>query len=157
MTLKIRPFNPSDLDTLVSFWREIENNPTISGDFYKPSLENESRWRKYVLSVHMEDENQILIAEDDNTIAGFIKIKTLETKPLESEIKCSLISLMYVLPEYRRKGVASMLMDRVFEYVKSKGATHIRLNVTAENIPAISLYRSMGFEDYSVIMRKPLK
>ncbi len=156
MTLNIRPFKPLDLDTLVSFWREIENNPTLSGDFFSPSQENETRWRKYILSVYEEDENQILIAENDDKIVGFIKIKTFETLPLVSNIKCSLIGLMYVLPEFRRLGIASTLMNRVFEYVKSKGVTHVRLNVMESNIPAYNLYEKMGFVDYSIIMMKQL-
>ncbi len=156
MTLNIRLFKPSDLDTLASFWREVENNPTVSGDFFSPSHENETRWRKHILSVYEEDENQILIAENDDKIVGFIKIKTLETLHLVSDIKCSLISLMYVLPEFRRMGIASTLMNRVFEYVKSKGATHVRLNVMTSNIPAYNLYEKMGFKDYSLLMMKQL-
>jgi len=157
MTLNIRPFKPLDLDILVSFWREIENNPTLSGDLFSPSQENETRWRKHILSVYEEDENQILIAENDGKIVGFIKIKILVTHPLVSNIKCSLISDMYVLPEFRRKGIASTLMNRVFEYVKSKGVTHVRLNVMESNIPAYNLYEKMGFVDYSIIMMKQLE
>ncbi len=157
MTLNIRPFKPSDLDTLVSFWREIEDNPALSGDFFSPSQENETSWRKHVLSVYEEDENQILVAEDEGKLVGFIKIMTLVRHPLVSNIRCSLIGNMYVLPEFRRMGVASALMDRVFEYVKSKGGTHVRLNVMASNTPAYNLYEKRGFVDYSIIMMKQLE
>jgi len=54
-------------------------------------------------------------------------------------------------------GIASTLMNRVFEYVKSKGVTHIRLNVMESNIPAYNLYEKMGFVDYSIIMMKQLE
>jgi ribosomal-protein-alanine N-acetyltransferase len=64
---------------------------------------------------------------------------------------------MYVVPEFRRKRIASELMNRVFEYVKSKGVTHVRLNVLTSNIPAINLYKRMGFQDSSIIMRKTLE
>ena len=47
-------------------------------------------------------------------------------------------------------------MKRAFEYVKSKGATHVRLNVMTSNIPALNLYHKLGFKDYSIIMRKKL-
>jgi ribosomal protein S18 acetylase RimI-like enzyme len=107
--------------------------------------------------VHEEDENQILVAEHEEKIIGFIKFITLENRPLESDIKCSLLSLMYVVPEFRRKRIASELMNRVFEYVKSKGVTHVRLNVLTSNIPAMNLYKKMGFQDYSIIMRKKLE
>ena len=157
MKINIRTFQPSDIDTLMDFWTEIENDPTVSGDFFSPTEENKSRWRKYVLNVHEEDENQILVAEHEEKIIGFIKFITLENRPLESDIKCSLLSLMYVVPEFRRKRIASELMNRVFEYVKSKGVTHVRLNVLTLNIPAMNLYKKMGFQDYSIIMRKKLE
>jgi len=120
MKINIRTFQPSDIDTLMDFWTEIENDPTVSGDFFSPTEENKSRWRKYVLNVHEEDENQILVAEHEEKIIGFIKFITLENRPLESDIKCSLLSLMYVVPEFRRKRIASELMNRVLNTLNQK-------------------------------------
>jgi hypothetical protein len=65
MKIDIRTFQPSDIETLTDFWTEIENDPTVSGDFFSPTCENKIRWRKHVLNVHKEDENQILGAEHE--------------------------------------------------------------------------------------------
>ena len=114
MKINIRTFQPLDIDTLTDFWTEIENDPKVSGDFFSSTEENRSRWRRHVLNMHEQDEDQILVAEHEEKIIGFIKFITLENRPLESDIKCSLLSLMYVEPEFRRRRIASELMKRVF-------------------------------------------
>ena len=156
LKLHIRPFNPKDLETLVAFWCEVENDPAVSGDFFSPTDENKSRWRKYVLSIHEEDENQILVAEVDCEVVGFTIYRSQMSTPLEANIRCATVNDLYVRPDVRRRGIAIELMKRAFEHVKSKGATHVRLNVIKSNFPALNLYRKLGFEDYSIIMRKKL-
>ncbi len=93
MKIDIRTFQPSDIDTLMDFWTEIENDPKVSGDLFSPTEENKSRWRKHVLNVHEEDENQILVAEHEEKTIGFIKFVTQENRALESNIKCSFLSI----------------------------------------------------------------
>ena len=156
LNLRIRPFRPDDLNTLVVFWSEVENDPVISGDFFSPTDENMSRWRSYVLSVHEEDKNQVLVAEVDGRVIGFTIYMSQMRTPLEANIRCATINDLYVCPEFRRKGIATELMKRAFAYVKFKGATHVRLNVTKNNLPALNLYRKLGFGDYSIIMRREL-
>ena len=53
---------------------------------------------------------------------------------------------MYVSPEHRRNGVASLLLRHALPYAwKSLGVTQVNLGVHTENASAIALYRSFGF------------
>ena len=55
------------------------------------------------------------------------------------------IGLLIVRAEWRRKGVASLLMKKAIEHLLSKGVETIRL----EAAPTIAnLYRKFGFEEY---------
>ena len=80
------------------------------------------------------------------------------------------IANIAVLPEYRRKGYARLLVDKLIEHAKKLQMAFISLEVRASNNAAISLYESSGFEQaglrkdfYSnpaedaVIMTKKLK
>jgi len=147
LKLHIRPFRPEDLETLVVFWSEVENDPVVSGDLFSPTDENMSRWRRYVLSTHEEDENQVLVAEVDGRMIGFTIYRSQMRTPLEANIRCATINDLYVCPGFRRRGIATELMKKAFAYVKSKGATHVRLNVIKSNLPALNLYRKLGFGD----------
>lgn len=50
-----------------------------------------------------------------------------------------------VLPLFRGKGVADMLMKNAIEKVREKGIGRIRLEVDNANVPATCLYRRYGF------------
>ncbi|MDO8564395.1 MAG: GNAT family N-acetyltransferase [bacterium] len=53
---------------------------------------------------------------------------------------------LYVAPEYRGKGLAKVLLDRVLDEAKSRGAKNIYLGVT-DGLPALGLYKTMGFTE----------
>lgn len=54
---------------------------------------------------------------------------------------------LYVLPEHRRKGAASMLVAALEQSAASTGRTHIILE-TATNTPASAcLYRALGYQE----------
>ena len=59
------------------------------------------------------------------------------------------IGTVGVLPEFRRRGLARQLLTRVVDDIRQRGGTHIVLDVIDKNVPAYSLYRSLGFEHYS--------
>ena len=47
---------------------------------------------------------------------------------------------------YRQMGIASQLLDILYEQVQDRGVTSINLEVRVSNAPAISLYEKEGFE-----------
>lgn len=53
---------------------------------------------------------------------------------------------LYVLSEYRRMGIAKQLVMYSIMFAKNKGFKKIILHVAKDNIPAISLYKGIGFE-----------
>ena len=53
---------------------------------------------------------------------------------------------MYVAPEHRRNGLASLLLEHALPYAwRSLGVVQVNLGVHTENAAAIALYRSFGF------------
>ncbi len=59
------------------------------------------------------------------------------------------IGAVGVLPEFRRRGLARKLLTTTLDDVRERGGTHVILAVIDKNVPAYSLYRSLGFEHYS--------
>jgi [ribosomal protein S18]-alanine N-acetyltransferase len=55
------------------------------------------------------------------------------------------INNLAVLPEHRRSGVASALLERVLRDGAAKGAGLATLEVRASNVPALRLYEKFGF------------
>lgn len=50
-----------------------------------------------------------------------------------------------VAPEYRGRGLARKMMDHLLQTAADKGASRAWLEVRVDNLPAIRLYRNMGF------------
>ena len=57
-----------------------------------------------------------------------------------------------VMPKYRKKGYASLLMEKIFQQVKEEKLESIMLEVRRSNEGAINLYKNKGFE--SIAERK---
>jgi ribosomal protein S18 acetylase RimI-like enzyme len=66
------------------------------------------------------------------------------------------IFLVYILPEHRRKGLATTLMSQAQIWAKSQGNFQLGLQVFNDNQPAVNFYQSFGFQSQSLLMVKPL-
>ncbi len=56
-----------------------------------------------------------------------------------------LIANVAVAPEFRGRGIGRALVSACLEYARAHGARWAALQVRADNIPALRLYRSLGF------------
>ena len=55
-----------------------------------------------------------------------------------------------VLDSYQGKGIASLLMERMFHDLKQKKVVDITLEVRIDNIKAINLYKKYDFKEVSI-------
>lgn len=66
------------------------------------------------------------------------------------------IFLLYVVPEYRRRGIATALLGQAQQWAAARGDCQIGLQVFSCNEPALTLYHRLGFRPQSLLMLKPL-
>ena len=67
----------------------------------------------------------------------------LTNAPLEH---VAVLHLLVVSQLWRGKGLARQLLRACLDFVRNEGMTAARLDATANNLPAIELYASEGFE-----------
>ena len=82
---------------------------------------------------------KFFVCERDNKLIGYIGIKAV--------IDEGYITNVAVFPQYRRKGVAKALLDKVFEYAKEKRLSFVSLEVRPSNTAAVALYEKAGFKE----------
>jgi [ribosomal protein S18]-alanine N-acetyltransferase len=70
-------------------------------------------------------------------IAGFVMARTVLDEAQLLHIA--------VMQEYRRRGIARLLMEDLIDFLRSSGTVKIFLEVRISNIAAINLYRSLDF------------
>jgi GNAT superfamily N-acetyltransferase len=66
------------------------------------------------------------------------------------------IHVVYVLPQFRRKGVGSSLLASMLDWGRATGCEQCTLNVLANN-PARSLYDKNGFSEFELKLIRPLQ
>ncbi|PPS45016.1 N-acetyltransferase [Chroococcidiopsis sp. TS-821] len=66
------------------------------------------------------------------------------------------IFLLYVVPEHRRRGIGTALMQHAEDWAKQRGDRQIGLQVFLCNQPALNLYKQLGYQSASVWMVKAL-
>ena len=96
----------------------------------------------------------IYVYEEDDNIAGSIIVDTAQ--PAEyakiawskayAKDEVMVIHLLMVRPSMKGKGIASSLVRYAMELAKSNSCKVLRLDTGSQNIPAISLYKKMGFQ-----------
>ncbi len=86
----------------------------------------------------LSDVSYFYIVLDGDIKIGYIGITM-------SEPFAEVISVL-VVDEYRKKGIASMMFDKVFKVCLKKGVKQLTLEVRPSNKNAIKLYNKLGFE-----------
>ena len=85
----------------------------------------------------------------DSSIAGWILLG--ENTDYFSDKKFGFIYDIYVLPEYRGRGISKEFIKEGISILKKSGFDEVRLNVFATN-HAKEIYKKLGFKDLNSIM-----
>lgn len=95
-------------------------------------------WSEQTIADAFKTGTRFFVAEKDNKILGYVGISAILDE--------GYITNVAVFPEARRQGVASALLETLFDFAKEKGLSFISLEVRESNISAISLYEKFGFK-----------
>ena len=98
------------------------------------------------LQLKTESDNEIeIVAVVDEKVVGVAGIEAVGTK---YKVKHRAEFGISVLKDYCGFGLGKALLRACIECAKKAGYTQLELNVVADNIRAISLYKKLGFVEY---------
>ena len=63
------------------------------------------------------------------------------------------LGLMYVVPEYRGRGINGRILQALSGWCRERGVCELRLDVYSRNEPAVRAYLKAGFEPHMLEMR----
>jgi len=86
------------------------------------------------------DADQTIVAENEGELVGFIAVK------FESWNNRAEIDGIYVLPEYKRRGIGMALIKEAVNYARTVRARCLWLETQNINHPAIRFYLKAGFK-----------
>lgn len=153
---RIRPWRESDDDFFLEMGvlaaRE-SLTPSESASVTEPEL------REATLATDQSllplEGMEVFIAEDaERRRTGALWVGP-RTNPLTRVTEAWIYSIA-VAPAFQGEGIGRALMDFAEAWAREKGYPSIGLMVSATNERARSLYGRRGYEDVTVLMRKPL-
>jgi mycothiol synthase len=131
----IRPFKAGDAPTLTAV-----QNAAFAGSWgFCPNTVEQVEYRSAMTNT---SPRGILFLCHGEQVAGYCWTCVV---PLGSQTR-GLISMVGVLPDYRRRGVGRPVLLAGMDYLRSIGVYDIGLNVDRDNAPALRLYNSVGFQ-----------
>jgi ribosomal protein S18 acetylase RimI-like enzyme len=105
------------------------------------------------------DGGVILVAEVDGAFAGFLTCELQEFDYIAETPDSSrfgYISDICVLPAWRGRRIARLLLKAVERQLAPLGVTRLRINALANNASACRSYEHAGFVAYEVLYEKPV-
>ena len=133
-TFKLRKFIPKDLERVVYI------NRTCLPENYVD---------QFFIDLYERFPETFIVAEEDGEIVGYIMCRIemgLSNFGFSGFIKKGHIVSLAVMPGYRRKSVGQALVSRAMEGMRFYNARQCFLEVRVTNMPAISLYKKLGFK-----------
>lgn len=105
----------------------------------------------------LQDKNSIFfVAEEKGKIIGFILGEIERRAIVYRHEKGGYVSDLFVLENYRRKGIGKHLANRLLSWLALKKIRRIRLHVDANNLNAIAFWRKSGFSKHKIEMEMAL-
>ncbi len=140
---RIRKFQHNDLDQVLALSQKYASWDTTPTE---ADMEN----------FHSTNPDLFIVAEQDGQILGFVYgvERNLPDEVLRNRgaTKAGSIEILAVSEEHRRKGVATSLLDYLFQVLKLKGVDYVSLAVPSKEIAAKKLHDKLGFQTHAFYM-----
>jgi GNAT superfamily N-acetyltransferase len=150
--VSIRQAKLDDLNTLYGFEQQVINaerpfDPTLqTGHINYYDIEH------LITAPHIE----IVVAEIAGKVIGCGYARIEDSKIYLKHPKHAYLGFMFVEAAYRGKGVNKLIIDTLEKWAISQNITELRLQVYADNLPAVKAYEKVGFLKLMLKMRKEI-
>ena len=145
----IRKATKNDLEELHQFEQGVIAAERPYDSTLKNGLIHYYDLKEMIDASHIE----LLVAEVNNKLiaSGYARIE--EAKPYLKHATHAYLGFMYVLPEYRGRGINKKIVEALKKWAFSQDVKELRLEVYFDNIAAIKAYEKIGFSKHMIEMR----
>lgn len=100
--------------------------------------------KEFLSQRFVNHESEIFVAMDNAVMTGFVQLYPLFSSTRMKRLW--LLNDLFVLEEYRGKGISIALIDHVKEFCRETGACGFMLQTAKTNVIGNRLYEKMGLE-----------
>ena len=135
----IRKAEERDLPALLEIYNDEVEFGVATFDLNPKSMAEWQLW----FDAHNVDNHPLIVAEEDGVAVAYASLSSYrEKEAYRTTVELSL----YVHRDYRRRGIATTLMEAILTMAKEDDSIHTVVSViTAENSTSIALHENFGF------------
>ena len=151
MVIKIRKASLKDFGEIAELAKEtIEFHSKYEPELY--SYKNAGKVYDKCLKNNIKNKDILFfVAQEDKKICGYIYGEAAVWYP--GYLMGSIVDLI-VGENHRGKGIGKALLEKIISSLKKKGCKQIEIQVQVENKNALGLYKSLGFKDWKLHLKK---
>jgi ribosomal protein S18 acetylase RimI-like enzyme len=113
--------------------------------FYESDGKGAERYLEWLKQRMSEIPDSCVHVWDGERIVG-----QMEMRRSKDDTQAGYVNLFYLIPEYRGKGVASLLDEYAAMFFEQLGCKVARLSVSPTNVAAVKFYLKHGWKDLGV-------
>lgn len=125
---EIREYEEKDVEQLIKLWLDV----AVEEYGYK-------EWEEEIKMLGVEEYDKILVAIYDDKIVGSMAYKKVDDKIAE-------LKRVYIYKEYRGKGIAKELYDRVMEIIKDRKFEKVMVETWENFKSGMNFYSKNNFK-----------
>lgn len=145
MPFQVRKANPQDSEELLRLWRErtevyLKQQKAAAGTA-------EEQWREAVLCWLEREDAEVLVADREGQLIGYMVGWVRENLPLSYPAKYGLVSEMSVDGHCKQGGVGTALLDSMKDWFKTQNLDYIEVRVPCLQPIEQAFWRALGARD----------
>jgi GNAT superfamily N-acetyltransferase len=153
MAYCIREATRDDLSTL----RRFEQNIIAYERPFDPTLRPDPISYYDIGELIDSDNATVVVAEADDQIVASGYARRKASPDYVTPTYHAFLGMMFVVPEYRGKGVNGLVLDGLLDWAKRRNLLEVRLTVYEDNESARSAYAKAGFTPHILEMRRTVE
>lgn len=151
MNIKIRKAAINDLEDIqrlnqllfIKEQREYDEKYNINWPYENDGIE--------YFSKELADSDRIVfLARDDNKAIGYLAASSEQSSKYINNMKIAELDNMFVLDDYRGKGIGTQLVKNFKNWAKEISAERLIVTASFGNQSGIDFYHKHGFEDFDI-------
>jgi ribosomal protein S18 acetylase RimI-like enzyme len=153
----IRRARPEDRDRLIELdLASARHHASLDPDLF--AVPQRDAAAALVDRLRAEPERDVFVAVVNDAVIGKVDV-AMEAPPNPGSVMRSVATAdigISVLEGWRGRGVGHALMAAAEAAARARGARRIVLDMSAANLGALRFYRSLGYAEYGLLLRREL-
>jgi GNAT superfamily N-acetyltransferase len=148
----VRRAGRRDLDRVAELWIALTEHHAARDPYFALRHGAREEVRRLLEAQLRDPDCAILLAEG----AGLCIVRVDRSPPILAEVERAEVTDLYVVPEARRRGLGSRLVEGALAWVRRRGVERVEVRVGADNAEGQAFWRATGFGDFMDVLQRRL-